>query len=175
MTSPAHTHVPRIGVLFVCLGNICRSPLARALFDDMARRRGVAHRFDIDSCGTGDWHTGSGADPRTIAVALKNGLRFDHTARQLHPPADFPRFHVVLAMDRSNRRNILHAGETHALAPRSLHLMRAFDPTLAGAPEHELDVPDPYYGGPEGFQHMHDMLTRACDGLLDHLLRPSKP
>ncbi len=161
----------RTGVLFVCLGNICRSPLARALFSDMVARRGLSDRFDIDSCGTGDWHSGDNADPRTTAIALKNGLPFQHTARQLHPPTDFQRFDIILAMDRSNRRNITLMGETHSVAPRDLRLMRSFDPTLAGAEDHALDVPDPYYGGPEGFQLMYEMLTRACEGLLTHLTR----
>lgn len=166
MTAPVRT-----GVLFVCLGNICRSPLARALFSDMVERRGVADRFDIDSCGTGAWHAGGDADPRTIAVALRNGLKFEHTARQLDPRTDFSRFHLILAMDRSNRRNIIHMGETHSLTPGTLRLMRSYDPTLADADEHMLDVPDPYYGGPEGFQQMYDMLTRACEGLLETLLK----
>src|SRR6185369_11219334 len=104
------------GVLFVCLGNICRSPLARALFSDMVDRRGLASRFDIDSCGTGDWHVGNGADPRTVSVALRNGLPFEHTARQLDPRRDFQRFGLILAMDRSNRRNIAAAGETRGLS-----------------------------------------------------------
>lgn len=160
-----------IGVLFVCLGNICRSPLARAMFSDLAQRRGVADRFDIDSCGTGEWHAGGPADPRSVAIGLKHGLAFEHTARQLRPIEDFQRFKVILAMDRSNRRNIIAMGETLGVSPASVYLMRSFDPTLAGADERELDVPDPYYGGSEGFQQMYDMLTRACGGLLDHLLQ----
>lgn len=156
-----------IGVLFVCLGNICRSPLAKGIFTDLVERRGVSDWFDIDSCGTGDWHAGRGADPRTVAVARSNGLVFDHIARQLRPREDFARFGLIIAMDRSNRRNITLAGETAGVTPTRLVMMRSFDPTLAGVPEDELDVPDPYYGGPEGFQHMHDMLHRACEGLLE--------
>jgi protein-tyrosine phosphatase len=155
----------KTGVLFVCLGNICRSPLARFIFDDLAASRGVAHRFDVDSCGTGAWHAGEGADPRTIAVARLHGLSPTHTARQLDPAIDFRRFHLLLAMDLSNRANLLAAGAP----PASVRLLRSFDPALATAPESHLSVPDPYYGGPDGFEHMYRMIHAACVGLLDHL------
>lgn len=141
------------------------------MFSDLAHRRGVQDRFDIDSCGTGDWHCGGPADPRSIAIGLKHGLAFEHCARQLTPVQDFQRFEFVIAMDRSNLRNIRAMGETHGVAPRELHLLRSFDPLLKGVDERELEVPDPYYGGPEGFQHMYDMIGRACDGLMDELLR----
>lgn len=165
----------KVGVLFVCLGNICRSPLAKWLFVARATRRGVLDRFDIDSCGTGAWHIGKDADPRSIAIAAANDVRFDHTARQLNARADFRRFGIIVPMDRANKRDIVLAGESAGLTPPSLTLMRAFDPSLAGAAERELDVPDPYYGGPEGFQHMYDMLDRAAEGLLDHLLQSKTP
>lgn len=172
MTNPESPNTT--GVLFVCLGNICRSPLARALFTDMVHRRDLASRFHIDSCGTGAWHIGGGADPRTVAVALRNGLPFEHTARQLNPRADFSRFPLILAMDRANLRNITQMGETHGLSHPNVRMMRSFDPTLAGAEEHDLEVPDPYYGGPDGFQHMYEMLHRACEGLLTHLTMPGR-
>jgi protein-tyrosine phosphatase len=122
------------GVLFVCLGNICRSPLGEGIFLHMARQRGVLERFDVDSC------------------------RFD-------PRADVDRFDLILAMDRQNERDLLGAG-----APEDrVRLMRSFDPTLDGASGKDLDVPDPYYGRGDGFQRVYDMLTRACEGLLDEL------
>lgn len=156
---------PRIGLLFVCLGNICRSPMAKGIFLHQARQRGLLDRFDIDSCGTGNWHAGGPADPRTVACALKNGVAFPHVARQVAPATDFARFHYLLAMDLSNRDRLLFLG-----APRErVHLMRSFDATLKGEPDHRLEVPDPYQGGDDGFQQVYDMLWRASEGLLAHL------
>ena len=129
----------RIGVLFVCLGNICRSPLAKWIFTDLTLRRGVRDRFEIDSCGTGHWHVGKGADPRSVATALRRGIDATHTARRLQPESDFTRFDYLLAMDTDNRENLLHAG---APADR-VFLMRSFDPALQEEPEHRLVVPDP--------------------------------
>ncbi|MGD9791035.1 MAG: low molecular weight protein-tyrosine-phosphatase [Phycisphaerales bacterium] len=155
-----------VGVLFVCLGNICRSPLAKALFIHYANEEGTIDRFDIDSCGTGDWHVGQDADPRTISVAIKNALPFSHIARTLDH-ADFDRFHLILAMDHANRRTLLSRG-----APKDrVHLMRSFDPRLKDVTGPELDVPDPYYGGESGFDLMYDMLRAATRGLHAHLMR----
>jgi len=159
---------PRTGVLFICLGNICRSPLAEGIFIHMARARGVLDRFDIDSCGTGAWHVGEGADPRSIQVAFRHGIELVHEARQFEPRTDFDRFPHLIAMDRSNLRAIVHASETHRKSAAGARLMRSFSPR---ASQHrDLDVPDPYSGGHEGFQIVYDMLTDACDGLLEHLL-----
>ena len=156
----------RIGVLFVCLGNICRSPLAKLIFTDLTLRRGVRDRFEIDSCGTGHWHVGKGADPRSVATALRRGIDATHTARRLQPESDFTRFDYLLAMDTDNRENLLHAG---APADR-VFLMRSFDPALQEEPEHRLVVPDPYYGGSDGFDRVYDMLEAACEGFLAHSL-----
>ncbi len=160
-----------VGVLFVCLGNICRSPLAKFIFVDLAARRGVADQFAIDSCGTGGWHSGGPADPRTIAVAMKYGLDASHIARQLEPAEDFERFDHILAMDSANRERLLRLGAP----PARVRFMREFDPSLRGRPEHELIVPDPYYGGPDGFEHMYHMLLCACQGLLEHCLDGDAP
>ncbi|MCL4742462.1 MAG: low molecular weight phosphotyrosine protein phosphatase [Phycisphaerales bacterium] len=154
-------------LLFVCLGNICRSPLAEGIFLHLADARGVRDRFEADSCGTGAWHVGERPDARAAAVARQNGVKLVSIARQLDPRRDFERFDLLLPMDRTNRDDLLDAG-----APESrVRLMRSFDPTLAGAGERELDVPDPYYGGPDGFQHVFDMLVRSCTGLLDRMAR----
>jgi protein-tyrosine phosphatase len=158
------------GVLFVCLGNICRSPLAEAVFIHQARARGVLERFDVDSCGMGAWHAGECADPRSIGTAQRYRVPMDHVARQLDPRTDFERFHHLIAMDRSNLRAILGAGSRHGLEASRVRLLRSFDPALRGAPEHELEVPDPYYGGDEGFDTVYRMVDSACAGLLDHLL-----
>lgn len=161
----------RIGVLFVCLGNICRSPLAEAIFIHLARERGSADRFDVDSCGTGPWHVGNDADPRSIRVAARHGISLLHEARQLEPHTDFARFQLLIPMDRSNMRGVLAAGSRYDVSQSRVRLMRSFDPTLtptADIPE----VPDPYEGGDDGFEHVFHMLHRACGGLLDRLSAP---
>lgn len=155
----------QIGVLFVCLGNICRSPLGEGIFLHMARQRGVLDRFDVDSCGTGAWHAGERADPRSIAVAKKHGIELPSIARPFDPQRDVERFDLFLAMDRQNERDLLSAGAPEA----KVRLMRSFDPTLKDVHGEDLDVPDPYYGRGDGFQRVYDMLTRACEGLLDEL------
>ena len=151
-----------VGVLFVCLGNICRSPVARVVFEDLTASHRLQHRYTIDSCGTGAWHIGRPADPRSVLVAANNGLTLDHTARQLDPETDFSRFTWLIGMDRANCSTMLELG-----APRErVRMLRSFDPDLATRPEAELDVPDPYYGGPDGFDKMFTMIRRACEGLL---------
>jgi protein-tyrosine phosphatase len=156
-----------IGVLFVCMGNICRSPVARCVFEDLSQAHGVRDRFVIDSCGMGGWHAGEGADPRSVEVAAVHGHRLIHTARKVRPGADFDGFHYLLAMDLQNKRDLLHAG-----APKDrVHLMRSFDPALAHAADELREVPDPYYGGEQGFEAMYQMLDAACRGLLEQCLR----
>lgn len=157
----------RTGVLFVCLGNICRSPLAKAVFIHHARARGVLDRFDVDSCGTGHWHAGGPADPRTIATCRKYGIPLDHVARQVDPVRDFRRFPLLLAMDASNRATLLHLGAGEG----QVRLVRSFDPALADQPHHRLDVPDPYSGDEGGFDRVYEMLDASCRGLLDTLTR----
>ncbi len=157
----------RTAVLFVCLGNICRSPLAEGLFVHLAARLGVSDRFEADSAGTGAWHVGRPADPRTIAVGLAHGVPVPSIARQVDPRTDFERFDLIVAMDRSNRTDLLDLG-----APRErVRLMRSYDPSLAGASESGLDVPDPYLGRGDGFELVYAMLLRSTEGLLDELLR----
>lgn len=164
---PVQPHAPTtpaapIGILFICLGNICRSPLAKWVFTDRAQQANLLHRFLIDSCGTGHWHVGGPADRRASATARGHGLPTDHTARQLNPAADFARFHWLIAMDRSNLLNLRRTG---APADR-LHLMRSFDPSTPAHERDHLEVPDPYEGTDEDFQSVYRMLIPACDGLL---------
>lgn len=152
----------RIGVLFVCLGNICRSPVAEAVFRQTVEAAGLADRFDIDSAGTTAYHAGDSPDERSAATAARRGLTLDHAARQV-TEADLERFDFVIAMDRSN------LGKLEAIAERvsgsvSLHLLRSFDESAS-----EDEVPDPYFGGPGGFDDVHDMIERACEGLLSHI------
>lgn len=155
--------VERIGVLFVCLGNICRSPLAEAVFRALAERDGLADRFDIDSAGTSNYHTGEAPDPRTVDVANRHGMRVEHVARQV-TARDLDRFDYVLAMDRENVRKLERATGGHT-GRAEVRLLRSFD---AEAGE-DLEVPDPYFGGPRGFEEVHAMVERACRGLLDHI------
>ncbi len=169
MTAPTPDEsvtAPRTGVLFVCTGNICRSPLAEAIFRHLAGQRRVVEMFDIASCGTGSWHAGENADPRTLAVAARYGIPMRHVARQLNPVLDFARYPWILAMDHSHIRSMMHRGNQKA----RIHLIREFDPVLSGVTGTDLDVPDPYYGGEDGFEHMYQMLDRACRGLLDRLM-----
>ncbi len=177
--SPSRTDqpvAPPHALLFVCLGNICRSPLAKAIFIHQASARGVLDRFTVDSCGTGHWHAGRPADPRSIEVARRNGVAIDHIARQVSPGTDFDRFDLLLAMDRDNEETLLELGAP----PAKVRLMRSFDPELAGKGAGGgrgeqggggvLEVPDPYTGSPDGFDRVFSMLQRACAGLLDHCL-----
>ena len=159
------------GILFVCMGNICRSPLAEGLFIHLARERGLHERFRVDSAGTGGWHAGNPADPRTIAVAQKHGVPVLSRARQVNPPSDFlaptpdAGFHWLIGMDMDNCERMITLG-----APEErVRLLRSFDPSLAGEPPHRLEVPDPYYGGADGFDQMYEMIHSACSGLLEHM------
>ncbi|MBR9991294.1 MAG: low molecular weight phosphotyrosine protein phosphatase [Gemmatimonadetes bacterium] len=153
----------RIGVLFVCLGNICRSPLAEGVFRDVADAEGLAGRFDIDSAGTSDYHTGDPPDPRTVGEAKRRGLVLEHSARQIRVE-DFARFDYVIAMDASNLGKIERLAKSMS-HDAELHLLRAFD----GDAGDDLEVPDPYFGGPDGFSDVHDMVERSCRTLLEHI------
>lgn len=153
----------RIGVLFVCLGNICRSPLAEGVFRHVVREAGLEHRFEIDSAGTSAYHIGDPPDRRTAAVATRRGITLDSRARQFRPE-DFGRFDYVFAMDRDNLAALERAART-AGSGGEVRLLREFDPEAGD----DLEVPDPYYGGPQGFEEVHDIVDRACRNLFDHL------
>jgi protein-tyrosine phosphatase len=151
-------------LLFVCMGNICRSPLAESVFRHLARERGVEDRFEVDSAGTSGYHVGAPPDRRSAATALARGVQVAGRSRQLAAP-DLRRFDYVVAMDADNLAQIeaLHAA---AGGTARVHRLREWDPEASG-----LDVPDPYYGGARGFEDVHDMVERSCAALLDHLLR----
>jgi protein-tyrosine phosphatase len=159
-----------IRVLFVCLGNICRSPLAEGVFIHLAEQGGVAGRFEVDSAGTGDWHVGERPDARSVEVARKYGVTLPSRARQV-TRADFDRFDYIVAMDRENLWDLERlARETPGSQARAkIHLLRVDDPDR-GPGDDRHDVPDPYYGGPSGFEQVYQMVHRSAGALLRRLL-----
>ena len=146
-------------ILFVCLGNICRSPTAEGVMRRLVREEGLEDRIEIDSAGTGGWHVGAPPDARATHAAARRGTMLEGAARRFEP-ADFERFDLILAMDRENLRDLL------ALAPddEARAKVRMF---LAG----DRDVPDPYYGGADGFEHVLDLVEEAALSLVDELRR----
>ena len=152
-----------IRVLFVCLGNICRSPLAQAIFDQQIANYGLNHLFESDSAGTAAYHVGDPPDQRSRANAQQNGLQYTHSARQLNVD-DFADFQYIIAMDQSNYTNIMSVARQHDLDHSEVHLMRKFE-----VGPQTMEVPDPYYGGPQGFQDVYDILQEANKGLIDFL------
>lgn len=154
-----------IRLSFVCLGNICRSPTAQAVMRHLIDEAGLQDRIELDSAGTGAWHAGEPRDPRSSAVGRRRGMPLSGRARQFQPE-DFARFDYVLAMDRQNRDALLELAPDDEAAVK-VHLLRAFDPESPP----DADVPDPYYGGPEGFDRVFDICEAACRGLLEHLRR----
>lgn len=151
------------GVLFVCLGNICRSPTAEATFIAEVARRGLSHRFRIDSCGTGDWHSGELAHPETRKTAASRGIEITHRARVLRPE-DFERFDWLLVMDKSNEKNVLRLAQKPEHR-KKVALFRRWDPEG----DAHAEVPDPYYSGE--FDRVYDICARTSSALLDDLTR----
>lgn len=145
-------------ILFVCLGNICRSPLAKAIFNHIINEKGLNHIFEADACGTSDYHIGNSPDSRTTRNSLKNGVPISHAARQL-TTGDLNYFDLILAMDISNYDNILQL-PTATANQHKIKLMREFDPYEPG------EVPDPYYGNEKDFQQVFDILNRSIDNLI---------
>ena len=152
-----------VRICFVCLGNICRSPTAEGVMQKLVRDAGLGDRVELDSAGTGNWHVGESPDERATARASERGYRLEGAARQF-VPKDFARFDYVVAMDRTNASNLRRMAPDPA-AKDKVHMLRAFDPD---AP-HEAEVPDPYYGGTDGFDDVLDVVEAACRGLLEHL------
>jgi len=126
---------------------------------------GLAEEIEIDSAGTGGWHQGSPADERSAAEARRRGIELTSRARQVHA-GDFAYFDLLVAMDRSNQADLRDLAPTAADRDK-IRLLREFDPAAVAAGD--LDVPDPYSGGPQGFADVFDLIESACDGLLDHL------
>jgi protein-tyrosine phosphatase len=168
MAAPLDPSAP-YHITVVCLGNICRSPIGEVVLRSRIAAAGLAPRVTVDSAGTGDWHLGQDADPRALAALDAHGYPHDHAARQI-TSAWFERIDLVLAMDQANFGDVgrmLASSGTRT----ELHMMRSYDPELAflDEPHPDLDVPDPYYGGPEGFVEVLHMIERAADGLVESL------
>ena len=151
-------------LLFVCLGNICRSPAAEGVFLHLLNEQGLSDHFVVDSAGTGSWHVGNKADPRMRAAAERRGIHLPSRARQIELD-DLSRFDLVVTMDSDNLRNVRslaqEAGNNATATIRSmLSYARSTDLT---------DVPDPYYGGEQGFEQVLDLLEDACSGLIEEI------
>lgn len=149
-----------MNVLFVCLGNICRSPLAEGIFREKVKAAGLGDRIRIDSAGTGNWHIGEPPDERAQVCARGRGLDIGALRARQFESADFDRFDRILAMDSKNLVDILHRARGEGDKAR-VRLMLDY----AGGPAGK-DVPDPYFGGAEGFDHVFELLSHACDALL---------
>lgn len=162
-------------VLFVCLGNICRSPAAEGVFTDLVKKRGFDSKFRIDSAGTIGYHEGNEADPRMRSASKRRGIQITSISRPIKP-SDFVEFDLILAMDKQNREDILEAFSRWKFrdplpedAHKKVKLMCSY------CKKHdETEVPDPYYGGPQGFEKVLDMLEDACESLLDSILAENK-
>lgn len=153
-------------VLFVCLGNICRSPTAHGVFQHLVNEAGLAQRIEVDSAGTAAYHIDNSPDPRSTQVAAGRGYDLSPLRARQAIEQDFDEFDYILAMDADNLRNLQN------IAPEGyqghLGLFLAF------AGHAGKDVPDPYYGGPEGFDHVLDLVEAASQGLLEHIQQELK-
>jgi protein-tyrosine phosphatase len=145
-----------VRILFVCMGNICRSPTAEGVMRHLLAERGLEDEIEVQSAGTGGWHAGSPPDARSTRAAAARGITLEGAARQV-TRADFEDFDLLVAMDRDNLADL------RAIAPPGTeHKIRL----LLGEGR---DVPDPYYGGPHGFEDVLDLVETACEQLLDEL------
>ena len=153
-----------IKVLFVCLGNICRSPLAEAILNHKVRERNLDRQIQSDSCGTSNYHIGKAPDHRSISCAKGRGILIDHAGRQIIP-GDFEEFDYIIVMDQSNLKNVRSLMERSGRSHSHLYLMREFQPNAA-----HTEVPDPYFGDEAGFEEVYDMLDESIDHLLEKII-----
>lgn len=154
-----------IKILFVCLGNICRSPAGEGVMQRLVEERGLAHRFEIDSAGTYSGHQGQLPDPRMRRHASRRGYNLTHRARPITSD-DFEYFDIIVAMDESNRRNLMHL----AASPEQQAKIVMLGNYIVKLRAHYDYVPDPYYEGAEGFELALDLLEDACENLLNDII-----
>ena len=150
-------------ICFVCLGNICRSPLAEGVFQSLINKEGLENQIIIHSAGTGHWHIGASPDARMQATARAKGIQLTSRAQQIQA-GDIRRFDLILAMDQSNLESIQYLCSPE-MAAKKIRLFRSFDPEANG----DLDVPDPYYGKDDGFEHVFQIVHRTCPPILAHI------
>jgi protein-tyrosine phosphatase len=153
-----------VRILFVCMGNICRSPTAEGVMRHVLREEGLEDVIEVDSAGTGSWHVGNPPDSRSAEAARARGIALQGEARQV-THEDFEEFDLLLCADREN------VAALRRIAPlgteENVRLLREYDPDSAG--DDDLDVPDPYYGDGDGFEHVLDLVDAACRGLVAEL------
>ena len=152
-------------ICFVCLGNICRSPTAEGVMRTLVQNAQLGDRVVLDSAGTGGWHVGEPPDPRSQAAAFERGYDLSELRARQFRADDFDRFDLVLAMDRSNLRDLEWLAKARGGVQPDIRLLRSFD---ASAPPN-AEVPDPYAGNSDGFERVLDICERACRGVLDHV------
>jgi len=150
-------------VLFVCLGNICRSPSAEAVFTGIVKKEGLSGKFEIDSAGTSGWHAGEPADRRMQGHAIKRGYDLTSISRKFNPASDFDHFDLIIGMDDENI-SALKSMARNSDDTAKIHKMTDF-----AREWNYSEVPDPYYGGEEGFELVLDLLEDSCEGLLENL------
>ncbi len=152
-----------IKILFVCLGNICRSPLAEGVFNELVVQKKLNFLLQSHSAGTADYHIGEPADHRTIKIARRHGIEIQHSGRQLID-ADFEEYDYIIAMDQSNYINVTrHSG--YGKGKATVAMMRNFDNAAS-----DVNIPDPYFGSMEGFEKVYQMLVRANEGFIEYLV-----
>lgn len=152
-------------VLFVCLGNICRSPLAEGIFLSQIKDLGLSSSYTSDSAGTAGYHIGDGPDERSVKIALEHGIKLSHQGRKFLKE-DFERFDFIIAMDENNKEDILAMATGNELWKEKVLKIRDFDPI----PE-KGNVPDPYYGGLDGFENVYQILDRSVKLFISFLVK----
>lgn len=157
-----------IKILFVCLGNICRSPLAEAIFNQKIKDNGLSQKFKSDSCGTSDYHIGELPDERTLQCAAEKGIKICHRGRQINR-VDVREFDYLIAMDKANKTNIERLIDSSGLSHEQVYLIREFQPDAD-----QIEVPDPYYGGIEAFEEVYDILDESITYFLEFLKEEHK-